>query len=150
MTTHPETLTQKDWQFAMAAARAGTAEIRLSQLAADRAGRDEVREFGQHMIHDHSEVNQELRQLAFRKGAEVAEDLDPEHSDAMDRLSGLKGADFDREYLIVMIRDHEKAIAEFEREAIGGGDQELKLWAGQTLPKLQRHLEMARDIARHP
>lgn len=148
MTTQQQTLNQNDQQFVVQAAWAGTAEIRLSQLAKDRAGTDEIRDFGQHMIHDHTEANQELRQLAMNKGTPVSEELDQEHQEAMDRLKGLRGAEFDRAYLDVMIRDHRKVIAEFERETQQGGDEALRQWAGKTLPKLQRHLEMAEDIAR--
>jgi putative membrane protein len=148
MATQQQTLNSDDQQFALQAAWAGMAEIRLSQLVRDRAGTDEIREFGQHMIHDHTEANEELRQLVTRKGIQVSEELDREHTDAMNRLSGLRGKDFDREYIDVMVRDHRKVIAEFEREAQQGGDEELKRWAGMTLPKLQRHLEMAEDIAR--
>jgi putative membrane protein len=148
MATQQHTLNSDDQQFMLQAAWAGMAEIRLSQLAGDRAGTDEVREFGQHMIHDHTAANQELKNLASRKGAQVSEELDREHTEAMNRLKSLKGPEFDREYINVMVRDHRKVIAEFEREAQQGEDEELKRWAGQTLPKLQRHLEMAEDIAR--
>lgn len=149
MTTRQPPLPLNDLQFVVQAAWAGTAEISLSQLAKDKAGTDQIREFGQQMIHDHTEANRELRQLVLNKGAQVSEELDPEHSEALDRLKGLSGSEFDREYIGLMIKDHRKVVAEFEREARQGGDEELRQWAGKTLPKLQRHLEMAEDIASH-
>jgi putative membrane protein len=44
------------------------------------------------------------------------------------------------------IRDHEKTIALFEREAKSGKDAELKAFAEKTLPTLKEHLSMVRDL----
>jgi putative membrane protein len=147
MTMQQQTLSQQDRNFVMEAARGGTAEVKLSQLATDRASDEEVRQFAQHMIHDHTQANQELRQLASSEGVTASDELDQEHRNLMNRLSGLKGTEFDRAYMDAMVQDHKKVVAEFEREASQGQDNELKNWASTLLPKLQRHLQMAQDLA---
>lgn len=147
-TQQQQKLNARDQSFVVEAARAGTAEIKLGQLANARASREEVKRLSRHMVEDHTQANQELMKLASRKGAEVREELDPAHMEAVSRLSTLSGAQFDREYIDLMVKDHEQVIAEFETEARQGEDEELKYWAGQTLPKLQHHLRMARDLVR--
>ena len=51
-----------------------------------------------------------------------------------------------RAYVDDQIRDHEKTIALFEREAKTGKDAELKAFAEKTLPALKEHLSMVRDL----
>jgi putative membrane protein len=64
----------------------------------------------------------------------------------MQKLKGLKGADFDAEYIRIMVADHEKAVALFQAQSQNGSDPDLKAWATQTLPKLQAHLQAAKGL----
>ena len=45
-----------------------------------------------------------------------------------------------------MIRDHEKAVALFHREAEEGKDERLRQTAQSILPTLEEHLKMAREV----
>jgi len=49
------------------------------------------------MVADHGKANEELTQLAQRKGIAPA-DLDAKHKQLIDRLAKLSGAEFDRAY----------------------------------------------------
>lgn len=147
MVTQTPELSKQDRNFVMEAARGGMAEVKLSQLATDRASHKEVKQFAQHMVHDHMKANQELKQLASSADLSIPEEMDQEHRNLMNRLSGLRGAEFDREYINAMVKDHKKVVAEFKREASQGQDGELKNWASTTLPELQQHLQMAETLA---
>jgi putative membrane protein len=68
------------------------------------------------------------------------------HQSLKDQLSKLSGAEFDRAYMRQMVKDHEDAVKLFQRESTRGKDAELKAWAGKTLPALQEHLRLAREI----
>ena len=46
-----------------------------------------------------------------------------------------------------MVKDHEKAVALFQKQAKSGDSPELKEFASKTLPTLQDHLKMARDLS---
>jgi putative membrane protein len=63
-----------------------------------------------------------------------------------DRLSKLSGAAFDREYVKMMVKDHEKDVAAFKRESQQAKDPDLKAWAGKTLPTLEDHLQMIKRV----
>jgi len=67
--------------------------------------------------------------------------MDPSYT----KLKGLSGADFDREYTRMMVMDHEKAVAKFEKQARDGQDADLKAFAGRTAPTLRHHLDMSRQ-----
>lgn len=63
-----------------------------------------------------------------------------------DRLSKLSGDSFDRSYARDMVKDHSKDVAEFQKEAKNGRDENIKNFAAQTLPTLQSHLDQARQM----
>ena len=62
-----------------------------------------------------------------------------------DKLSKMRGAEFDRAYMRDMVQDHEKDVKKFRQEAQHGGDPDLKGFAQKTLPVLEQHLKMAHD-----
>ena len=63
-----------------------------------------------------------------------------------DKLAKLSGADFDREYMDMMVKDHVKDVKEFEDASTKAKDADVKAWAAKTLPTLREHLQMARDV----
>jgi len=65
----------------------------------------------------------------------------------LDRLQGLSGAEFDREFMKQMVSDHKAAVADFQRAASTASDPEIKTFAQRTLPGLQEHLQMARSLS---
>ena len=64
----------------------------------------------------------------------------------MKKLERLSGAQFDREFTKMMVQDHEKVVAAFDKQAKDGKDSELKAFAAKTLPTLRTHLQMARQM----
>ena len=47
-----------------------------------------------------------------------------------------------------MVKDHEEDVKDFQTQANGGSDPDIKAFAAKTLPTLQGHLKMARDVAK--
>ena len=60
------------------------------------------------------------------------------HRNNLNKLEQRTGADFDREYMKMMVKDHAKAITLFEK-ASGNSDAEIKAFAEQMLPTLRKH-----------
>jgi len=71
--------------------------------------------------------------------------MDQPHQAMAEKLARMEGADFDREYMKGQLSDHEEAVTLFENESKNGSDNDLKDWAGKTLPTIKHHLEMVRD-----
>ena len=134
-------------KFSTEAAQGGLAEVEMGRLAAQKAGNPSVREFGQRMVADHSKANAELKALAARKGLQLPSDMNSDQKSEMAKLEKLSGAEFDREYMSAMLKDHEEDVKAFETQSKEGNDADVKAFAAKTLPTLQEHLQMARDAA---
>ena len=135
-----------DHKFAMEAAMGGMMEVELGRLAAQKGASDEVRQFGQRMVDDHTKANEELMRVVSSKGMTPPAALDAKHQMEVQKLSALSGEKFDKEYVKMMVKDHKKDVAAFEKEANGGTDAELKAFASSTLPTLREHLQMIQRI----
>ncbi len=129
------------------AAPGNMAEIELGKLAVGKAQNADVKAFAQKMIDDHSKAGEDLKQLAAQKKVMLPPDILPVHKQAMDKLSKLSGADFDKEYVKEMVADHEKDVTAFENASKTAGDADVKAFAAKTLPTLKMHLEMINGIA---
>jgi len=140
-------LATSDKHFMSKAAQGGLAEVQLGQLAQQNGSNSAVKEFGQKMVSDHTQANNELMSVAQQKGMTPPTDLDTHDKTAKDKLSKLQGAEFDKAYMQHMVKDHEKDVAEFRKEAQNAKDPDVKAFAQKTLPILEQHLQMARTVA---
>jgi len=136
-----------DMRFARDAATGGMEEVQLGKLAVQNASSDQVKQFGQKMVDDHSRAGDELMALASKENMTLPTQLTPKEQAMVNRLSNLKGAAFDKAYMRDMVRDHEKDIAAFQTEASSGTDPGLKDFASKTLPTLEEHLRLAKDAS---
>jgi putative membrane protein len=135
-----------DKEFMAKAAQGGMAEVSLGQMAATKGTSNDVKAFGNRMVSDHGKANEELTQLATSKGVTLPTDLDTESKKTSDELSKKIGKAFDKAYMSDMVEDHEKDVAEFQKESSSAQDPDLKNWVTKTLPTLQDHLKMAKQI----
>jgi putative membrane protein len=82
---------------------ANTWDIETGKLAVERGRSKEVREFGAMLARDHKAVRQQGRDLAAKLGVTPTAPQDfamaKDHADAIRKLSGLRGAVFDRAFL---------------------------------------------------
>ena len=137
-------LDPQDRKFLMDAAQGGLLEVEAGRLALERASSEPVRQFAQQLVKDHTDANEKLMQIAQDKGIELPKQLDAKHKQQLDKLSKLQGEEFDRAFITQLgHKDHKKDIQAFEKQARQGKDAELKSFAEETLPVLQKHLSMA-------
>jgi putative membrane protein len=144
--TSPNSLSSRDSNFVMQAAQTGMLEVQLGKLAVQRGSSAGVKQYGQQMVEEHTQKNQELMQLAMQKGVEVPTEMSSQNKALGDRLSGLSGTSFDTAYKQAMLDSHKQAIALFQAQSQQGQDPELKAWATKTLPNLQAHLQMVNQM----
>lgn len=151
-TTNTETTETKtakknpDSKFMTTAATGGMNEIALSNAALTKSSNEEVKQFAQKLIDDHTAAGDELKTIAAAKSVTLPTEIDGKHKAAAEKLEGLSGAEFDMEYIKWMVKDHEKAVSAFQKEADKGKDPEAKAFAAKTLPTLQGHLDMAKSM----
>ena len=132
--------------FLSEAAHGGHAEIATSQLAMQKATNPQVKEFARMMVQDHQQSNQELMQIAQKKGMDLPKRPDEMHMKESATLKNLSGAEFDRAYMTAQVADHQKMVTKYQEKASSAQDPDVRRFAASQLPNLQRHLEQARQI----
>jgi len=132
-------------EFAVKAFNGGMEEMELARVATTKATSQEVKKFTQMIMEDHKRANDELQSLATQKNITLPATLSDECRNNVERLSKLSGTDFDREYMDLMVEDHEEDVDLFKKAAEDTKDPELKAFAAKTLPKLENHLQMAKQ-----
>jgi putative membrane protein len=128
------TLSSADKAFIKDAAKGGMMEVAMGRVAEKNATDSEVKNFGARMVKDHGKANEELKALAKEEKVEL-----PAEKEAGKWKS-------DKDYMDMMVKDHEKDLAAFEKEAKDGSDADLKSFASKTAEVVRKHLEMAKEI----
>ena len=126
-------LSAKDKTFIKKAAKGGMMEVAMGNLAEQNGKSEDVKSFGKRMVTDHSKANDELKSIASQKGVTL-----PSKEPTLKWSS-------DKTYIDMMVKDHEKDLAEFQEEAKTGSDPELKKFAEDTAKIVQEHLELAKE-----
>jgi putative membrane protein len=132
--------------FLTEAIRANVAEVKLGQLAAERAQSLQVRQYGDMLRKDHTQSLQKASGLANEIGAPASSELSARQQKQFESLQKLSGEEFDTTFLSQMVRDHQESIAKFSAEAQNGSNPEVMAFAKETLPTLQAHLEHAQSV----
>lgn len=130
-------------KFAVSAADAGLMEVQLATLALSKATSGKVKEFAQMMLDDHTKANEELKALAQKKNITLPTSLSDKQQKKYTEMSEKTGADFDKEYCDLMVKDHKDVVEMFKKAQENSKDPELKAWASEKLPTLEHHLSMA-------
>jgi putative membrane protein len=146
-TGSPVALTTPETEFLTNAARGGMLEVQLGNMAAQKASSNDVKQFGERMATDHSQLGQKLQQLASNLNFTLPTDLKPEQQALVSRFETLTGKAFDSAYIKEMVNDHLKDISEFERALSQASNADIKQFVNEALPTLRDHLKMAREIA---
>jgi putative membrane protein len=126
-------LSAADKAFMMNAAKGGMMEVEAGKLAAQNAQNADVKKFGNRMVTDHSKANAELMALAKEEGVSLPGAKSPGKWKS------------DKGYMDMMVKDHEKDLAEFQNEAKSGTDPDLKTFAEKYSKVVQQHLELAKQ-----
>jgi len=135
-------------EFMMMAAMSDMFEIQSSQLALEEAQSDEVKEFAQMMITDHTANTQKLMQIVEAGGGsmEPPKELDGRHEAMLEKLQGASGESFDAAYIDAQVMAHQEAVALMSSYAENGDNESLKEFASEALPVVQSHLEMVQKM----
>jgi putative membrane protein len=129
----------------MEAAQGGMMEVRLAQMAQQKAASEEVKQYAQKLEQDHTKANEKLKKIAEERQVSLPTDLG-KHQQEMAKFENLSGEAFDRAYIQMQVRDHKKDISAFRKQADRGMDTDLKEFASATLPELEQHLQQAQQL----
>jgi predicted outer membrane protein len=144
--TAPAALAATDDEFIKTVIGINLAEIALGEAAQEKATSDDVKAYGKQLVEEHTKSNEEAKTLATSLNVTVPTETSTEEQQAYERLSAMKGAEFDREFLKHMVMGHETAIAAFEDKA-DDAENDVSNFAEKSLPVLKKHLETAQSLS---
>ncbi|MBB2147461.1 DUF4142 domain-containing protein [Pedobacter gandavensis] len=130
--------------FMDTAAVAGMMEVDLARLALEKSTNAKVKKFASQMIADYTKTNQELKAIALKLEHLLPTDYPADVMDHMNEMKNLNQKEFDIHYMDMMVYDHEKTIDLFKTSS--SLKQEVKDFIKQTLPILEKHYQMAKEI----
>lgn len=123
----------------------GIAEVEGAKMAQQKSTSTDVKAFAKTMITDHSAANTELAGIASRKNLVVSTEAELTSKAKKMVLEQRDGESFDKAYANNQVKAHEESIELFQRATISD-DVEIAAFATKTLPKLQNHLKMAKEL----
>ena len=133
-------------KFMTEAAQGGMMEVELGKLAASKAQNPEVKAFGQRMVVDHGKAGEDLKALAAKKNIKLPTELSGGMKETVDRLSKLSGAEFDKEYVKLMVDDHDEDLEAFQDQADDAKDADVKAFAAKYAPVIKSHYDSIKAI----
>jgi putative membrane protein len=137
-----------DRMFVKSAMQGGMAEVQLGQLTLQKSNNDQVKQFAQRMIDDHTKLNEDMKPVAHQLGVDVPDQVSKKDRNVINKLQGLSGAAYDQAYIKDMVKDHKGDLSEFQAEASSGQDQTVKDAAAQGSKVIAQHLQMAQQLAK--
>ena len=141
LSAHAE-VTGQDKQFLTKISQGGFNEIKISELAETKATNPQVKAFAHKMVVEHKALDVRMKPFATAWALTPPTSLDADHQAEYDKLSGLSGMDFDKEYINVMEKDHHDALDLFNEEAKTTTDAKFKVAVlhGQSVVAAHTHM----------
>jgi putative membrane protein len=129
-------LSAKDKSFMKDAAKGGMMEVDMGKMAQTKGKSADVKKIGSTMVTDHTKANNELMAIAKKKGVDLSKEKPASHS--------MGDENFDKNYIDMMVKDHEKDLSAFQAEAKSGTDADVKAFASKTSAVIKKHLDMVK------
>jgi len=138
----------QDAMFITNAAMANLTEIEITKLGTQKAENSDLKTLSEHLRKDHAAANEKLQPIAQKKGLTFPESLDSRHQQAVDKLSQLSGAEFDKALATDLLRSHARSVAMYQRELRITQDADIKEYVSSTLPVIKQHLQSIQKAAK--
>jgi putative membrane protein len=135
-----------DQNFMIEATQANLSEIDAARLVMQKSDNSDVRDYAHMIQSDHTNSLDNLTDLMKKTAVAPPRTIPAEAQGDIDKMRGLSGPDFDREFINMMVADHQKAITMFREEIATAQNSDVKKYAEDVLPKLEMHLEKAHHL----
>jgi putative membrane protein len=134
--------------FVTGAAISDMYEVEAGKIAAERSSNPDVKAFAEKMVMAHTETTAKLKSIlgSMKHQPAAPAHLDDRRQGLIDDLRGAKAADFDMRYMSQQVDAHKEALILMKGYAKDGDNADVKMFAANTTPKIQEHLNMAQKI----
>ena len=137
-----------DQDFLRKALQGGDAEVQLGQLAQQKSQSDDVKQFAQKMVQDHTALgNKVMKPVAQQLGVKEPKEISKKDKELVATLSQLSAAQFDQEYIKAMVKDHKQDLKDFKSEAEMSQNSNVKRVAEIGEKLISQHLQLIEQIA---
>ena len=137
-----------DKKFVKEALGGGMAEVELGKLAAEKGSSDDVKQFGQKMVDDHTKLGDQMKEVAGKVGVTPPTMIPAKDKMLKTKLEAMSGDAFDKAYIKAMVKDHQEDEMAFKKEADSGTSPDVKSAASDGEKVVSMHLDMIKDIAK--
>lgn len=145
----PSMQRMQDREFVRDALQGGMAEVKLGQLAAQKGSSADVRQLGQTMANDHTQLNNVMQQVATNMQVREPNKMSKKDEKLYAKLSGLSGAEFDHAYIKAMLKCHKDDLESFRREASNSQNPAVQQAASEGAQLTAKNLEVIKSIAKN-
>jgi putative membrane protein len=140
-----------DAQILAQASGSNGAEIAAGQIAQGKARNTEVRNYARDMVTEHQAMQGQVDRVVTSAGItpQLAQPdtMQQKLDQARQQLQGqAAGPEFDRMYMDMQVRDHEATLNLLNAARGAAQNAEVRTVVEQAIPKVQQHLERARQI----
>jgi putative membrane protein len=139
----PVVLTDDEKEFVTYASEMHAGEIDLAELAKEKSANQQVKEYADDLIAAHTEA---LKHLSDRTRQGRSDEGSLDTKSHAEYLKPLAGAQFDREFIALMVADHKDATETFKTELNKVQNKELKQYMEDTVSTLESALSDAQGI----
>jgi putative membrane protein len=139
---------QMDKMFVIRELQSSMAEVQLGQLTLQKTNNEQMKQFAQKMIDDHSKLGDQMKTFAQQIGVDIPTQVSKKDKETMAKLQALSGTEYEQAYIKATMKDHKKDLSEFQMEASTGQDQAVKDAASQLSQVIEQHLQMIEQIAK--
>jgi putative membrane protein len=138
----------RDKKFMKLALEDGNAEVSMGHLAVQKGSSEDVKQFGQKMVDDHTHLGDQIRDTAEKEHLRAPDRADPKDREVEGKLKKLSGSSFDKAYIAAAVKDERRDLDEFSQEATHGNDTAIKEVASRGALLIGGRLQLAEQIAR--
>ncbi|MDI1451010.1 DUF4142 domain-containing protein [Polyangium sp. 6x1] len=137
-----------DAKIVLEAAKSNLWAVKAARLAVQRAQNSKVQAFALQEIAEHVNVTEGIEALAVKFRVERQTAFEPLIDHLFQRLSSLRGNQFDRVYLHTVIESHRFDVENLS-QALLSKDRDVQAFAEKNLPLLREHLKAAEELLRN-
>ncbi len=122
-------------------------EVDLAKYVKEGTKNSQVKSFADKIIDDHSQALSQIRELLKQNGINQPAMTTPK--DELSKTTALRNTppdQIDRNYLGMMVEEHQKDIDELKSDEATVSNSELKQYIQKLIPKLDEHLREAERI----
>lgn len=135
-------------QYVATAASSDMFEIQSSTMALKMSKSENVQEFAEHMVSDHSTTTKDIMAAAEAESIAVPTVMMPKHAEMLTQLQSADAASFDALYLEMQQMAHQEAVALHTAYAENGDDAGLMAVAKKAVPIVTEHYQEVQAIAK--